>query len=90
MTLAKMPNSGEMEPEETTSNRWKELPVEGWGHSPTFKIFDPELLLSKRNAVTKVEQKGHLGTSPSWDPSHAQAPNPNTITDAMLCLQTGT
>ena len=24
-----------------------------------------------------------------WDPSNEQAPNPDTITDAMLCLQTG-
>jgi hypothetical protein len=28
-------------------------------------------------------------TSPTWDPSKGQAPNVDTITDAMLCLQTG-
>jgi hypothetical protein len=35
-------------------------------------------------------RKGHLVTGLTWDPSHRQAPNPDTITDAMLCLQTGT
>ena len=29
-------------------------------------------------------------TSPTWDPSHGWAPNPDTITDVMLYLQTGT
>jgi hypothetical protein len=24
-----------------------------------------------------------------WDPSYGQTPNSDTITDAMLCLQTG-
>ena len=28
-------------------------------------------------------------TGPTWDLSYGQAPNPDTITDAMLCLQTG-
>jgi hypothetical protein len=31
--------------------------VEGWGHPPMFKIFDPELFLSKGNAETKMEQR---------------------------------
>jgi hypothetical protein len=29
-------------------------------------------------------------TGSFWDPSHGFSPNPDTITDAMLCLQTGT
>jgi hypothetical protein len=61
--------------------------VEGWGHPPTFKIFDPELFLSKRNVETKMEQRLKERPSsdrPNWDPSQAQAPNPDTITDAML------
>ena len=29
-------------------------------------------------------------TSPTWDPSQGEAPRPDTITDAMVCLQTGT
>ena len=28
-------------------------------------------------------------TGPTWDPSHEQELNHDTITDAMLCLQTG-
>lgn len=31
MTLAKMPNSGKMESEKTTSSRKKEYVLEGWG-----------------------------------------------------------
>jgi hypothetical protein len=34
-------------------------------------------------------RKHHPVNSPTWDLSHGQAPNPDTITDAMLCLQTG-
>jgi hypothetical protein len=49
-----MPNSGEMEPEETTSRT-------GMGHQRIFKFFDPELFLTKRNSGTKKmkpESKG--------------------------------
>ena len=28
-------------------------------------------------------------TCPTWEPFHGWAPNPDTITDAMLCWQTG-
>jgi hypothetical protein len=28
-------------------------------------------------------------TGPTWDPSHGRAPRPDTITDAMMCLQMG-
>jgi hypothetical protein len=52
-----MSNSGEMEPEETNSNSWTGPPLKGWEHQPTFKIFDPELFLSKRNSGTKMEQR---------------------------------
>jgi hypothetical protein len=33
--------------------------MEGWGHQPTYKSFDPELFLSKRKGGTKngVETK---------------------------------
>jgi hypothetical protein len=55
--LNKMPNSGEIEPEETTSSSQTGLSVERWRHQHTFKIFNPELFLSKRNAGTKMEQR---------------------------------
>jgi hypothetical protein len=48
VTLAEMPNSGTI-----TSRKQTGPPVEEWGHQPTFKIFDSELVLSKRNAGTK-------------------------------------
>jgi hypothetical protein len=51
--LTKKPKSGEMELEKTTSSTF----TEGWVPQPTFKFFDPELFLYKRNVVTKVEQR---------------------------------
>jgi hypothetical protein len=30
--------------------------LEGWGHQPSFKNFDPKLVLSKRKAGTIMEQ----------------------------------
>ena len=70
--------------------------MEGWGHQLTYKIFYPKLLLPERNAGTKMEQRlkewltgdgSNLG-SISWGLGGA-APIPDTITNAMLCLQTG-
>lgn len=49
------------------------------------------LFLSKGNTGIKWSRggrKGYSETSPPWDPSHGQAPNPDTVTDARLCLQT--
>ena len=40
MTLAKMPNSGDIETEETSSSVKTLLQVEGWGHQATFKILN--------------------------------------------------
>jgi hypothetical protein len=47
MTLVEMSNSGKMLPEEITFSRYT------WGHTPIFKILDPELFLSKGNVGTK-------------------------------------
>jgi len=57
MTLVKIPKSREMEPEETTSNRQTWPSLEGWGRPLIFKVFDPELSLSKGNVGTKMEQR---------------------------------
>ena len=57
MALAKMPNSGEIELEETTSGAQTWVPVEAGDHQPIFKIFKPELFLSKGNAGTKMEER---------------------------------
>jgi hypothetical protein len=65
MTLAKMPNSEEIDSEESTSSRYTGLLVEEWGQPPIFKVFDSELFLSKRNAETKVKQR--LKERPSSD-----------------------
>ena len=49
-----MPNSGDMESEEALYNSQKVFPVEGWEYQQTYVTFDPNLLLSKRNAGTKM------------------------------------
>lgn len=61
-----------------------------WRHQTTLKIFWPNFFLSNRNVRTKIKQRtnGQPMTSPIWDSSHGQTPNPNTVTDAMLYLQT--
>jgi hypothetical protein len=90
MTLAKMLNSGEIETEETTSSRQTGSPVEGWDHQPTFKMFDPELFLSKRNVGTKMEQrlKERLSNDlPNLGPIPWVGTKPDTITDATLCCK---
>ena len=47
MTLAEMPNSGDMGPEETTSRSQTGSPMEEWGNQPTYTIFDLKSVLSK-------------------------------------------
>ena len=68
MTLAKMPKIGEMKVEKTTSSRLTCPPNKSWDHPPIFKIFDPELFLTRENAGTKMEQslnKDHSVTIPA-------------------------
>ena len=93
MTLAEMPERGDMEPEETTSSSQTGLPVEEWGHQPTYKTFDPKLLLSKRNAGTKMEQRLNERLSidqPNLGFIPRKGTSPYNITDSMLCLQIDT
>lgn len=45
MTLAKIPNNGEMNLKRSPPVDKTGLPVNGWTHPSTFKIFDPELYL---------------------------------------------
>jgi len=62
-----------------------------WGHQLTFKFFDPELFQYERSVGTKMEwwlKEDCPVTSPNWNPPHGRAPNSDTITDVMLCLQT--
>ena len=61
-----MPNSGETEPEETTSGRKTGPPVQGWGHTLIFRYFYPTLFVSKRNAGTKMEQRLKERPSSDW------------------------
>jgi hypothetical protein len=54
MTLAKMPNSREIEPEQNTFSRYTWPPVEGWSHPLISKFFNPEL--SKLHHTTSLEK----------------------------------
>ena len=56
-TLYEMPNSGERELVEFTSNRKMGHQAEEWGCHPTVKNSDLDLLLSKRTTGTKVEKR---------------------------------
>jgi hypothetical protein len=57
VTLAKMPNSENMEPEDTICRSQTGAPLEGWEKRPTYKTFDLKLFLSKTNAGTKMKEK---------------------------------
>jgi hypothetical protein len=91
-TLDEMLFSGERKLVESNSSRKTRHQVEGWGCHPTVKNIVPELFLSKRTAGTKMEKrlrKRRSRTSPNWDPSQGEGSRPDTITDAVMYLQTG-
>jgi hypothetical protein len=91
-TLDEMLNCGERKLIESTSSRKTGHQLEGCSCHPIVKNSDPELFLSKRTAETNMEKRlreeGPMN-SPNWAPSHGEAPRSDTITDAMLHLQTG-
>ena len=94
VTLANMPNSGDMEPEEVTSCSQTGPPLRDKD-----KDTNPSTILSTPNLPCLKEMEGQRRsrdwrngqpiTGPTWDPIHGQAPIPNTIKDTLLCLQTG-
>lgn len=55
--LSKMPKSVGKDPKETISINKAGLPVEECVYYPTYKLFDPKFVTSKRNAGTKVGQR---------------------------------
>jgi hypothetical protein len=92
MTLAEMPNSGEMEPEETTSSRqtgpqWRD----GVTNLPLKFLTQNRSCLKEMQGQkwSRDERKGHPVTNPTWEQSNGQA-NLDSITYAMFGLQTGT
>lgn len=42
-----------------------------------------------KQRLKKKKKKSHQVSSPTWDSSHEQAPNPDSIIDDMIKLQTG-
>ena len=76
MTLAEIPNRGEMEPEETTFSVETWSPVEGWGHLPISKFLTQNCSCPKEMQGQKMEQRQKerpsrdcptLGSIPSED-----------------------
>ena len=85
ITFANMPHHEEMEPEETRPiNR---APSGGMGVTNlpiNFLIHNCFCLKQKQGQNgTEIEGKAIQGLAQRWPP------NPDAITDAMLCLQTG-
>jgi hypothetical protein len=66
--------------------------IEGWGCHYTVQNSEPALFLSKWTEGTTWRRdwgKGGSVSGPTWDLVQGEAPRPDMITDAMLCLQTG-
>jgi hypothetical protein len=57
MTLAKIPNKGEIEPVETTSCRKAWDPFEKWGHLPISKLLTQNCFCLKETQGEKIEQR---------------------------------
>ena len=86
MTLAEMPKSGKVEPEQTTTSRETHLQVETGGPPPIFKIFKQNCFCLKEIQGKKWnrngKKKGHPVTSLTQNPA-------TIITDDILCLEKG-
>jgi hypothetical protein len=91
-TLDEMPNSKERELTQSISKRKSVYQVEEWDWHPTVKNINPELFLSNCRQGQKWRGdwgKGVPVTGSTWNPSKGQDSWPDTITDAMVCLQIG-
>jgi hypothetical protein len=55
VTLDKIPRMGYMEPEIAISCIQARFPMDGLGHQPMHKTFDPQFALSTRYAEVKME-----------------------------------
>jgi hypothetical protein len=87
-----MPYSGEREIIEFTSSKKTGHQVEGWHCHFTVKNSDPELFLSERPTGTKMEKslrKRMSNDRPKLRFNSGEAPRPEGMTEAMVCLQTG-
>ena len=86
-----MSNSEERELVDSTSSKNTGHHVKGWGCHSTIKNSDLELSLSKRTAGTKLKKRPkerRSSDNPNLE-SHAEAPRPGTVSDAVVFLQTG-
>jgi hypothetical protein len=93
MTLAEMPNRrGDMNLKRPPPVTRQDPQGRNRDTNPPTKCLTQNCSSLKEIQVQKMEQRmKEWPTSdyPNCDSSHGQAPIPGTITDAMLCLQTG-
>ena len=65
--------------------------MEGWDGHAKIKISNPKLFLCEGTAGTNMEKslrERRSGDSANWDQAQGEAPGPDTITDAVVYLQT--
>lgn len=93
VTLVKIFNSGDMGSEETTSRSKTGTLLKGWGHQPSYIIFQKNCSCQKKlqgEKWSREQRNFKPEIRQSRDSSHGQALIPDTITNVILCLQTGT
>ena len=91
--LDEMPDSWERELLESIFSGRIRHQVKEWGCLPIVKSSDPELFLLKRIAGTERERKmkeGRFSDRTKLGSNLGEALRPDTVTDAVVCLQTGT
>ena len=95
-TLDEMSNSGEREFVESTSSRKTGHQVEGLGCHPTVKTLTHNFFCLKKKKKKNCRDKcgeetmeRRFSNQPKLRSSSGEVPRPDTISDAMVCLQIG-
>jgi hypothetical protein len=87
--ISKIGKKRDVETEVSTSCILVGLPVEGGGHQPIHKTFDPKFILPTSCSGIKIERRLKEWPTNDWPnlrPSHAREPNADKIYDTLLGL----